>query len=183
MPEKAKKSISPTPVDASASAGDDQVNDNRSRSNQSKPVASKPEPGTYLCFDFGSKRIGIAVGHTDTSHASPLVTIRNVNGRPEWEKIDDLVNEWKPAGFVVGLPLRDDGEQQLQITLSASFSKKLSKRYTLTTHRCDERYSSIEASRILAENRKLGNRRKVEREDTDKIAAAVILDHWFTEIS
>lgn len=140
-----------------------------------------PDSGTYLCFDFGGKRIGIAVGHTATSQANPLVTILNVNGRPEWEKIDALVDEWHPAGLVVGLPLRDDGEQQLQITLSASFSKKLTKRYGLKVYRSDERYSSIEASKILAENRRLGNRRKVERADIDKIAAAVILDGWFNE--
>ncbi len=141
----------------------------------------KPGAGTYICFDFGGKRIGIATGHTDTAQASPLMTIRNINGRPEWEKIDELVAQWKPAGFVVGLPLRDDGQQQMQLTLSRSFSKKLTKRYSLKTYRCDERYSSIEASRILAENRRLGNRRKIEREDTDKIAAAIILDHWFSE--
>lgn len=151
------------------------------QSNQNAVTSGKPEAGTYLCFDFGGKRIGVAVGHTDTSHASPLVTIRNINGRPEWEKIDELVTEWRPAGLVVGLPLRDDGEQQLQITLSASFSKKLAKRYGLYVYRSDERYSSIEASRILAENRRLGNRRKIEREDTDKVAAAVILDSWFSE--
>lgn len=151
------------------------------QSNNPMVPSAQPDPGTYLCFDFGGKRIGIAVGSTDTAHASPLVTIRNINGRPEWEKIDELITEWRPAGLVVGLPLRDDGEQQMQITLSASFSKKLAKRYSLKVYRCDERYSSIEASRILAENRKLGNRRKIDREDTDKIAAAVILDGWFND--
>ena len=141
----------------------------------------QPATGTYLCFDFGGRRIGIAVGHSDTRQANPLVTIRNVNGRPEWEKIDELVEQWRAVGLIVGLPLRDDGEQQMQLTLSASFSKKLRKRYGLPVYRSDERYSSIEASRILAENRRLGNRRRIEREDTDKIAAAVILDHWFSE--
>lgn len=149
--------------------------------NNNHDATHVPAAGTYLCFDFGGKRIGIAVGHTETLQANPLVTIRNINGRPEWEKIDELVTEWRPAGLVIGLPLRDDGQIQLQITLSASFAKKLRKRYDLPVYRSDERYSSIEASRILAENRRLGNRRKVEREDTDKIAAAVILDYWFSE--
>lgn len=140
-----------------------------------------PDRGTYLCFDFGGKRIGIAVGHTDTGQASPLETIRNINGRPEWEKIDKLVERWQPAGFVVGLPLQDDGEHQMQLTLSRSFCKKLTRRYTLKAYRNDERYTSIEASRILAENRKTGNRRKATRADIDKIAAAIILEHWFAE--
>lgn len=164
-----------------------------------------PASGTYFCFDFGQKRIGLAVGHSDTKSANPLTVIRNINGRPEWHHIDERVNEWKPTGLVVGLPLPDQenqeqnapkhaespenhrqstGKQQTsgnnqQLLLSAAFSKKLRNRYKIPVYRCDERYSSIEAARLLAENRSRGNRKKVQREDLDKVAAAIILNQWF----
>lgn len=161
------------------------------------PDSCNPAPvsGTYFCFDFGQKRIGLAVGHSDTKSANPLTVIRNINGRPEWQHIDERVKEWKPAGIVVGLPVHEqDGDQQprnvpggrqpfdsnrQQLVLSAAFSKKLRHRYNIPVYRCDERYSSIEAARLLAENRSRGNRKKVGREDLDKVAAAIILNQWF----
>lgn len=164
----------------------------------------RPTSGTYFCFDFGQKRIGLAVGHSDTKSANPLTVIRNVNGRPEWDLIDQRVAEWKPAGMVVGLPVFEtsevstagqnaadstsqapgtrkqaDSRNTQQLQLSAAFSKKLRNRYKLPVYRCDERYSSIEAARLLAENRSRGNRKKVGREDLDKVAAAIILNQWF----
>ena len=170
------------------------------------PDSSNPAPvsGTYFCFDFGQKRIGLAVGHSDTKSANPLTVIRNINGRPEWQHIDERVKEWKPAGIVVGLPVHEqDGQESnerlnshlqrnqtdrkqqngdsnaQQLVLSAAFSKKLRYRYNIPVYRCDERYSSIEAARLLAENRSRGNRKKVGREDLDKVAAAIILNQWF----
>jgi len=160
-----------------------------------------PESGTYFSFDFGQKRIGLAVGHSDTKSANPLAVIRNINGRPEWHRIDELVEEWKPCGIVVGLPVFEssplnesdwntnshtdntrrvaDNRNKQQLQLSAAFSKRLHKRYKIPVYRCDERYSSIEAARLLAENRNRGNRKKVGREDLDKVAAAIILNQWF----
>ena len=184
------------------------------------PDSCNPAPvsGTYFCFDFGQKRIGLAVGHSDTKSANPLTVIRNINGRPEWQHIDERVKEWKPAGIVVGLPVHEqDGQESKvrldshlqrnqtdrkqqnedqqrrnvpagrqpfdsnaqQLVLSAAFSKKLRHRYNIPVYRCDERYSSIEAARLLAENRSRGNRKKVGREDLDKVAAAIILNQWF----
>ena len=179
-----------------------------------------PASGTYFCFDFGQKRIGLAVGHSDTKTANPLTVIRNINGRPEWQQIDERIDEWKPVGLVVGLPVpeldkpepqerthphnnqpggwqRDEGQSgeqpgsrapgdkkplgrnTQQLVLSAAFSKKLRNRYNIPVYRCDERYSSIEAARLLAENRSRGNRKKVARADLDKVAAAIILNQWF----
>ncbi len=138
-----------------------------------------PPPGIYFGIDFGAKRIGIAKGQNETRTASPLTTVRNINDRPDWEHLDKLVTEWRPVGLVVGLPLTVDGAQQALSGQCNSFCKKIGKRYGLPVYRCDERFSSIEASNILAENRKLGNRRRrVQRQDTDKIAAAIILENW-----
>lgn len=135
--------------------------------------------GVVLAFDFGEKRIGVAVGNTSICQAAPLDVVRNVHGRPDWDNISSLISEWKPVALVVGLPVTEDGREQQALVLSNAFSKQLRKRYGLPVYRSDERYSSVEAAGIIAENRRRGNRRKSSREDTDKIAAALILEHWF----
>lgn len=136
-------------------------------------------------FDFGEKRIGVAIGQavnnkTRVLTANPLRSVRNINGRPEWDEITALINEWKPAALIVGLPLTEDGETQHLTALAKSFGKHLRRRYQLPIHHCDERYSSNEASRIIAENRQHNNRRRAKREDSDTIAAALILEQWLS---
>ncbi len=135
----------------------------------------------YLGFDFGEKRIGVASGQSGTNSASPICAVRNINGRPEWDKIAALVEEWKPDALVVGLPLDADGQSQRMTQLAKSFSKHLRRRYQLPVHLCDERYSSNEASRIIAENRHHHQRRRATREDSDTIAAALILEQWLND--
>ena len=151
----------------------------------------------YLGFDFGEKRIGIAIGQiisgtasstgTDSSSgtvsANPLQAVKNINGRPEWDEIAAFVEEWKPVALIVGLPLTEDGETQRLTALAKSFAKHLRKRYQLPVHYCDERYSSNEASRIIADNRHHHNRRRANREDHDTIAAALILEQWLNDPS
>jgi putative Holliday junction resolvase len=143
-------------------------------------AADAPLPGTYVSFDFGQKRIGVAVGHSNTGSANPLAVVRNINGRPEWHAIDALIEEWQPVGLVVGQPVNEEAQDSgsaranqthsntQQLVLSAAFAKKIR-----------ERYSSMEAARLLAENRSRGKRKKVAREDLDKVAAAIILNQWF----
>ena len=150
------------------------------KSTSSEQPAAKDTMQHYLGFDFGEKRIGVAVGQSATGTANPLCVVRNINGRPEWIDIDSLINEWKPTALVVGWPLTEDGGQQRQSLLAKSFGKHLRRRYALDVHLCDERYSSIEASRIIASNRKDNNRRRASKEDTDKIAAALILEQWLS---
>lgn len=159
---------------------DCQTNSKQNNSDSTHDLPARPT-GTYIGFDFGEKRIGLAIGQTETLQASPLTTVRNINGRPQWSDIDDIVAEWLPVGLVVGMPLKEDGTAQQQSILSTAFARKLRTRYSLPVFRCDERYSSIEASDILAENRRLGHRRrKLQRTDTDKTAAAIILDDWLS---
>ncbi len=141
----------------------------------------------YLGFDFGEKRIGIAVGHstsdTGSSSTQPLTAVRNINGRPEWDNIAAIVEEWRPSALVVGLPLTADGEAQRLTALARSFAKHLRRRYKLPVYHCDERFTSNEASRIIADNRKHHNRRRANREDSDTIAAALILEQWLNDTS
>ncbi len=149
------------------------------------PIAA--DTFNYLGFDFGEKRIGIAVGVkiTDSVSAStnPLKAIRNINGRPEWDEITAVVEEWKPAALIVGLPLTTEGGSQRLTSLAKSFGRHLRRRYQLPVHLCDERYSSNEASRIIADNRRHQNRRRAKREDADTIAAALILEQWLNDPS
>jgi RNase H-fold protein (predicted Holliday junction resolvase) len=67
------------------------------------PLLTKASTDTYLGFDFGNKKIGIAVGQIITATASPLQTIRSINQNPNWEIISKLINEWRPVGLVVGI--------------------------------------------------------------------------------
>ncbi len=151
--------------------------------------STRPESGNahYLGFDFGEKRIGIAIGHkltdSNSSSANPLKAIRNINGRPEWDEITAVVEEWKPTALIVGLPLTAEGESQRLTQLAKSFGKHLRRRYQLPVYHCDERYSSNEASRIIADNRQNHNRRRAKREDSDTIAAALILEQWLNDSS
>jgi len=135
----------------------------------------------YIGFDFGERRIGVAVGQSETLTANPLCVINNINGRPEWDDIKALIDEWKPTALVVGLPLTADGGVQQITPLAKSFAKHLRRRYQLPVHMCDERYTSNEASRIIAENRHNNNRRRAKREDSDTIAAALILEQWLND--
>ncbi len=158
-----------------------------STENLSKHSSSTAEVSHYLGFDFGEKRIGIAIGHkvgaSGSSGANPLTTVRNINGRPEWDEITAVVAEWKPTALVVGLPLTEDGETQKLTQLAKSFARHLRRRYQLPVYHCDERYSSNAASRIIAENRQNQNRRRAKREDSDTIAAALILEQWLNDPS
>ena len=74
------------------------------------PLAAKLTSNTYLGFDFGTKKIGIAVGQTATSSASPLQTVRSLNQTPNWEIISKLIKEWQPIGLVVGISRQHDGQ-------------------------------------------------------------------------
>ena len=73
------------------------------------PLVAKCSADTYLGFDFGSKKIGTAVGQTVTATASPLVTIRSINQNPNWQIISQLIQEWRPIGLVVGISRQSDG--------------------------------------------------------------------------
>ncbi len=139
--------------------------------------------GNLLGFDFGLRRIGVAVGETVTGGARPLATLAAQQGRPDWNHIDELIRDWSPLALVVGLPVTLDGEDQ-PITVSARvFAGSLRERYHLPVHCSDERHSSQEASRRFAAQRASGQRRRRDAEGLDAVAAAVILESWLNEHS
>jgi putative Holliday junction resolvase len=127
---------------------------------------------TLLGFDFGTKRIGVAVGQELTCTATALVTLNSPDGGPDWAAISHLIEEWQPDALVVGLPLNLDGSESESSRLARRFGNRLAGRYNLPVFTADERLSSSEAESILAEQ---GH---YEKADIDKLAAQLILQGW-----
>lgn len=130
--------------------------------------------GTLLGFDYGTKRIGVAVGQTITATASVLTTLNAVQQRPDWDQIGDLIKTWQPEALVVGLPFNMDDSETEVATRARRFARQLEGRYRLPVHLVDERLTSLEASR------QLGGPPKQEGE-IDALAAKLILETWLSE--
>ena len=128
------------------------------------------QPETLICFDYGEKRIGVAVGQTITATATPLETIQVRNNQPDWNRISRLIEQWRPAALVVGQPLNMDGTRQLLTDLAERFARQLEGRYHLPVHLADERLSTYEAKDRLQDVHNL-----------DPVAAQVILEAWLLE--
>lgn len=133
---------------------------------------------TFLGFDFGLSRIGIACGQRITASASPLTTIGARDGEPDWARLDALVAEWAPAALVVGVPLLTDGRPQPMTRSARRFAGRLRERYQLPVHEADERLSSRAARELIADGRASGARGRTRKGDLDRIAATLILEHW-----
>ena len=101
-------------------------------------MQSQNTEGTYLGFDFGYKKIGVAVGQTITSSASPLQTIRSINQSPDWQIISQLINEWRPTGLVVGISRQMDGSDNPVTPRIIKFCHQLEGRYQLPVYKQDE---------------------------------------------
>lgn len=128
---------------------------------------------TLLGFDYGLKRIGVAVGQELTGTASALLTVRANDGKPDWDTISKLIGQWQPDEVVVGLPLNMDGSFHELSYRAQRFGNQLRGRYNLPAHFMDERLSSLDAERELN-----GKSRKVKAADIDKVAAKIILESW-----
>jgi putative Holliday junction resolvase len=125
-----------------------------------------PERGarTILAFDFGLKRIGVAVGEPELGTAHPLPAIS------DFSKIEKLIEEWKPAGLVVGLPTSAKGEPHAMTRQAEDFARRLERRFKLPVARVDERFTSVEAEYRL---------RGVKKKAIDSVAAQLILEQYF----
>ncbi len=100
---------------------------------------------TFLAFDFGLRRIGVATGQTVTSTATPLGIVDARAGTPRWSQIAELIEEWQPDALVVGLPLNMDDSESDMSRLARNFAEELERRFDLAVHLTDERLSSREA--------------------------------------
>lgn len=141
----------------------------------------KPER-LALGFDFGRRRIGVAVGGSATGCATPLTVVRCRDDGPDWQAIDELVETWQPNRLVVGLPYNDDGSESEMTRLARRFAGRLQARFRIAAELKDERLSSREAEDQLRRERASGaRRRRVRKEDVDMGAAAVILQGWLDD--
>ena len=134
-------------------------------------------PETILAFDFGLRRIGVAVGQEITASASPLAVVRNGEDGPDWAAIGMLIRDWQPARIVVGMPTFADGTESEISNRVNEFISELA-RFDLPLETEDERYTSVEAEEILKADRALGLRRRFKKELIDSIAATLIAERW-----
>ena len=130
--------------------------------------------GTLIGFDFGLKRIGVAVGETATGIANPLLAIEEAANERRWRRIDRIVKEWSPVAFVVGEPHHADGSEHPVAKLASKFARRLAARYGLAVALVDETLTSASAQADLRAVRG-GRHRKGE---VDALAAAMILQSY-----
>jgi putative Holliday junction resolvase len=139
-------------------------------------VADRGE--VLLAFDYGTRRIGVAVGQTTTGTASPVGVVGAGTG-PDWSALERCVHEWSPARLLVGLPYNMDGSETVLTGACRAFAGELARRFGLPVEFVDERLTSVTAQADLREVRRSGARaRRVTREDIDANAARLILETW-----
>lgn len=135
--------------------------------------------GTVLAFDFGEKRIGVAVGETLIKTANALTTINAEVTNVRFAEIANLLTEWQPKLLIVGLPTYLDGSEHTITQLSKKFAQRLEGRFDLPVMMVDERLSSAEASLHLSE---AGIKGREQKTLIDAVAAQVILQSYFDRL-
>ena len=141
-------------------------------------AVTAPLSGTLLAFDFGIKRIGVAVGNSIAHTTQPLVTLHGEETAPRFAAIESLIKEWQPVALIVGLPCNDDGTPHEMTRLCRRFANRLKGRFNLPAILVDERYTSASASSTLNE---MGVRGIKQKTMIDQVAAQTILQAYFDE--
>jgi len=132
------------------------------------PVRPTTAHRSFLAFDFGAKRVGVAGGNSLTRSASPLRTIA-ATGDARFAEIAALIAEWQPDALVVGVPLHPDGAAHDNTKRARRFARQLAGRYRLPVHEVDERYTTTEA-------------RADGAGDLDAASAAIILEQYLRNL-
>ena len=128
------------------------------------PSAQPLSPLSFLAFDFGTKRVGVATGNSLTRSAQPLSSVAAL-GDERFAAIAKLIREWQPVALVVGVPFHPDGAEHDNTRRARRFAHQLHGRFGLTVHEVDERYSTTEAQALGAA-------------DLDAASAAIILEQF-----
>ncbi len=136
------------------------------------PAAGAARPASYLAFDFGTRRTGVATGNTLTRSATPLATLA-LEGEARFAAIARLIGEWRPDALVVGVPRHPDGAAHETTRLAQRFARQLHGRFRLPVHEVDERYSTVEA-----EAEATAGRAGFGRGGVDAAAAAIVLEQF-----
>ena len=142
-----------------------------------RPNAAGNE-ATVLAFDFGTRRIGVAVGNTLLRVARPLTTIATEANAPRFAAVAALIETWRPDVLVVGRPVHADGTPHEMTSRAERFARQLEGRFGLEVARVDERYTTEEAEAALAQAGVRAGERKAVR---DQVAAQLVLQSWFDD--
>ena len=131
-----------------------------------------------MAFDYGTKKIGVAVGQAITGTASPVSVLVAKDGVPDWQKVEDLLTEWQPSHLVIGLPLNMDETPSAMSDRAIKFARRLTGRFNIPHSIVDERLSSFEANQLtgVKSHQTLPSKRPL-----DAIAAKLILETWFRQ--
>lgn len=131
-----------------------------------------------MAFDFGTRRIGVAVGQELLGSGQPVALIPARDGIPDWQQIESLLEEWRPDLVVVGLPLNMDDTENDMCARARKFGKRLHGRYHVPVEMVDERLTSFEAKGdVMA----AGGSRDFGRHGVDDRAAVLILETFFQQ--
>jgi putative Holliday junction resolvase len=143
------------------------------------------KPVTALAFDFGIRHIGTAVGQTLTGTGRPLVVLKARDGQPDWLALSNLLDEWRPAVLLVGLPLNMDDSESEFSARARKFARRLHGRFGLPVKMVDERLSTREAKErdgaLRKNSRSRDSRASYRKEPVDNLAAQVILEAWLAD--
>lgn len=131
---------------------------------------------TVLGFDYGTKSIGVAIGQALTGSASPLGSLKAVDGIPKWEQIGALIDEWCPDLIVVGLPLNMDGTEQDITQRAKKFANRINGRFSINVVTQDERLTTTDAKARLFE---FGGYKALKKDQIDAISAVLIIESYF----
>lgn len=133
---------------------------------------------SLLAFDFGKRRVGVGLGIPETSTATPLATIAYRHQDTLWIEIQTLIDAWNPQLLLVGMPIRDDGKAASLEKPIKRFAATLKKRYDLPVEFINEQLTSFEAVDRLKQQRQQGRRKKVQKMEIDRQAAAILIENW-----
>ncbi len=135
-----------------------------------------------LGFDYGRQRIGVAVGQSLSGTAAPLTTLTNLNRKPDWQKIAELIQRWEPNALIVGLPLLHGDDQNESCKAAKQFANELQTHFKLDVYMQDEEFTSASAKSLLQTQRQQGQKtRKNNKQDIDQLAATLIVQQWLDE--
>ena len=137
--------------------------------------------GYILAFDYGLKRIGVAIGNSLTATATPLTTMIQTDSGPDWQEVDHIITSWEPESLLLGLPQNDTKSGKILCDKIKKFGRQLQTRYDLPLSYIDESLTSIEAEAALKQARQSGRRKRIQKTDIDQQAAAIMLRQWFNQ--
>ncbi|MGB5397892.1 MAG: Holliday junction resolvase RuvX [Gammaproteobacteria bacterium] len=133
---------------------------------------------SVLGIDYGKKRIGIATGQTITGTATPVTTLNQVNGEPDWAGLQQQIERWRPDALLVGIPYHTDGSESPMTETVRAFCRTLQQHFSQPIIEVNETLSSYEAEDLLRQHKKIGQHNKQE---IDRMAAALIVQSWLDQ--